>query len=140
MDQMYQQPNKSSEQLPAPEVPGESLPTVAPLEALPVDPETGERERGNAGAAVQQAYSDDVVAAQAAAGAILVNDATQVAQTTTPTQADIDVIEKEWVEKAKNIVAKTKDDPRQQSVELTGMKREYVEKRFGKVLPDNRAA
>jgi len=50
-----------------------------------------------------------------------------------PTNADdADVIEKEWVQKAKEIVAKTREDPHQQSVELTGFKREYMKKRYGK--------
>ena len=54
---------------------------------------------------------------------------------------DADVIEKEWVEKAKDIVAKTKTDPHLQSVELTSFKHDYMKKRYGKEikLPDDRA-
>ena len=53
---------------------------------------------------------------------------------------DVDVIEKEWVEKAKDIVAKTKTDPHQQSIELTKFKHEYMKKRYDKEikLPDDR--
>lgn len=43
---------------------------------------------------------------------------------------DIDLIEKEWVEKAKQIVEKTKDDPRTQTAELDKVKIEYRKKRF----------
>lgn len=55
---------------------------------------------------------------------------------------DTDVIEKEWVEKAKTIVAKTKTDPHQQSLELTNFKHDYMKKRYGKEikLPVDRSA
>lgn len=140
MDQMFQTPEKSSEQLPPVVAPGESLPQVAPSETV-ANPERGEQQLGAAGAAVQQAYGDDSSAAVAPIVASTADPVADPALAATPLPgADIDVIEKEWVEKAKSIVAKTKDDPREQSIELTGMKREYIEKRFGKSLPDNRAA
>jgi hypothetical protein len=55
---------------------------------------------------------------------------------------DVDVIEKEWVQKAKEIVTQTKDDPHKQSVELTKFKHDYMNKRYGKdiKLPDEQAA
>jgi hypothetical protein len=91
---------------------------------------------------VQQAYADDTTTVATPLQQLHHDDAAAAQQATLPqlAGADIDVIEKEWVEKAKSIVSKTKDDPREQSMELTGMKREYIEKRFGKSLPDNRAA
>lgn len=46
--------------------------------------------------------------------------------------ADLDVIEKTWVDKAKNIVTKTSTDPRLQNEELAKVKAEYIKKRFGK--------
>lgn len=69
--------------------------------------------------------------------------ATVTSQTSSPAVADdVDVIEKEWVEKAKQIVAKTKSDPHLQSTELTIFKHDYMKKRYGKELklPDERAA
>ncbi len=51
---------------------------------------------------------------------------------------DTDLIEKEWVEKAKQIVAKTKDDPKRQSEELDKMKTGYIKKRFNRELPADR--
>lgn len=60
-----------------------------------------------------------------------------------PTIADdVDVIEKEWVQKAKDIVSQTKDDPHKQSVELTKFKHDYMNKRYGKdiKLPNEQAA
>ena len=44
--------------------------------------------------------------------------------------ADIDLIEKEWVLKAKQIVEKTSEDPFTQQEELSKMKAEYLKKRY----------
>jgi hypothetical protein len=52
---------------------------------------------------------------------------------TTPSMADdADLIEKEWVSKAKAIVERTKDDPRQQSQEINYFKADYLKKRYNK--------
>jgi hypothetical protein len=53
---------------------------------------------------------------------------------------DIEVIDKAVIDKAKAIVEKTKEDPHKQSQELTQMKKDYIEDRFNKKLPDNQAA
>jgi hypothetical protein len=45
---------------------------------------------------------------------------------------DVDVIEKEWVDKAKQIVDKTKDDPYRQTEEVDVLKKDYRKKRFGR--------
>lgn len=45
---------------------------------------------------------------------------------------DGDLIEKEWVEKAKQIVEKNRDDPYKQSEELTVFKADYMKKRYNK--------
>lgn len=47
---------------------------------------------------------------------------------------DDDLIEKEWVEKAKKIVAQTRDDPHKREEEATGLKVDYLKKRFGRDL------
>ncbi len=46
--------------------------------------------------------------------------------------ADEDVIEKEWVDKAKKIVAQTKDDPYNQEKEVSKLQADYLKKRYGK--------
>jgi hypothetical protein len=52
-----------------------------------------------------------------------------------PTMADdSDLIEKEWVEKAKAIVAATNGDPRAQSRELNRFKADYMQKRYNKAI------
>ena len=51
----------------------------------------------------------------------------------TPSSADdSDLIEQEWVEKAKNIVEQTKSDPSTQSKELSKFKADYIKKRYNK--------
>ena len=54
-------------------------------------------------------------------------------QIATPAVAnDIDLIEKEWVDKAKAIVAKTRNDPHAQNSEMNRFKADYMKKRYGK--------
>ena len=45
---------------------------------------------------------------------------------------DTDLIEKEWVMKAKEIVGRTKHDPYQQNKEVERMKADYLKKRYNK--------
>lgn len=47
---------------------------------------------------------------------------------------DDDLIEKEWVKKAKNIIDKTKDDPFTQSNEMSLFKADYIKKRYNKTI------
>ena len=45
---------------------------------------------------------------------------------------DLDLIEKEWVEKAKAIVAQTRHDPHAQNQEMNKFKADYMQKRYKK--------
>ena len=47
---------------------------------------------------------------------------------------DDDLIEKEWVDKAKKIIAETKDDPRKRELEVNRLQVDYLKKRYGKEL------
>lgn len=47
---------------------------------------------------------------------------------------DDDLIEKEWVDKAKQIVAQTKDDPYRREQEVGKLQADYLLKRYGKEL------
>ena len=48
--------------------------------------------------------------------------------------ADEDLIEKEWVDKAKAIIAQTKDDPYRREKEVGRLQVDYLQKRYGKEL------
>lgn len=45
---------------------------------------------------------------------------------------DVDLIEKEWVARAKDIVERTKNDPHLQNKEINKFKAEYIKKRYNK--------
>lgn len=52
-----------------------------------------------------------------------------------PTVAsDLDIIEKEWVDKAKKIVRETQDDPYQQGKKISELQSDYIDKRYGREL------
>lgn len=48
--------------------------------------------------------------------------------------ADDDLIEKEWVDKAKKIIQETKDDPYTREREVTKLQIEYIRKRYGRII------
>ncbi len=48
--------------------------------------------------------------------------------------ADEDLIEKEWVERAKKAVSETKDDPYAQEKAIRKLQADYLNKRYGKVI------
>lgn len=50
------------------------------------------------------------------------------------TANDDDLIEKEWVESAKKIIAETKDDPHRREREVGKLQADYLKKRYGKEL------
>lgn len=48
--------------------------------------------------------------------------------------ADDDLIEKEWVDKAKKIIAETKDDPYKREQEVSKLQADYLRKRYGREI------
>lgn len=64
------------------------------------------------------------------------DDATATAQTDdVPLVAgDDDLIEKEWVDKAKKILADTRDDPYRREQEVSRLQIEYIRKRYGREI------
>ena len=44
------------------------------------------------------------------------------------------IIEKQWVERAKAVVAATRDDPYKQKTEMSKVKADYIQKRFAKTI------
>ncbi len=67
------------------------------------------------------------------------DDATVVSQPQTTDDmplvaADDDLIEKEWVDKTKRVLAETKDDPYRREQEVKKLQIDYVKKRYGKVI------
>ena len=48
--------------------------------------------------------------------------------------ADDELIEKEWVEKAKKVISETKHDPYLQEREVSKLQADYLQKRYGKTV------
>lgn len=125
------------EQLPMPPaIHGERVPVLPAPEA---GIETG-AERREQTAEAQAAAADAAGIASVAAPVVSV-PAAEPASATSPSSTspliatvDEDVIEKEWVDKAKQIVAATADDPHARSDQVSALQKEYLEKRFNKEL------
>jgi hypothetical protein len=54
--------------------------------------------------------------------------------------ADTERIEREWVDKVKNVVAKTREDPFLQKDQMSKVKAEYIQKRFNKTIKTDESA
>lgn len=115
----------------------EQVPTLPPLEAAPVNGQERFEQAAEAGARVSDAAAASTTATAIAAPVAPVQAPAgqQVASTTTPmVAADEDLIEKEWVDKAKEIITQTKDDPHARTAQVNALQRDYLQKRYGKIV------
>lgn len=109
---------------------GQNIDTIGHVSPeLHVEPMPGERMAQAAGA-----VSQAVTALPATPIPIQIPQATPPATATPVIADDTDVIEKVWVDKAKRIVTETQGDPYRTSKELNYLKKDYIEKRFGKSI------
>jgi hypothetical protein len=137
---------KSGLNLPPPV--GEVLPTpVETAQNKPAKPEQGpaapERntQAGQSAAAGLPAIPLPLPADIASAGTPVppVSPVKSSTATSNPavTADDGDLIEKEWVNKARAIVERTRNNPHQQSQELTVVKADYMKQRYDKTIKVN---
>jgi hypothetical protein len=63
-----------------------------------------------------------------------VTPSTQPTSDSPAVAGDEDVIEKEWVDKAKKIILETKDDPYGRSNRVNELQKDYLRKRYNKEL------
>lgn len=130
----------SAEQLPTPPINGpEAIPQLPPLQSPETAPLAGgERfeQAAEAGARVSDAASASATAATIAAPVAPVQapPTTQASSGTPLVAADEDLIEKEWVDKAKEIIGQTQGDPHTRSQKVSELQRDYLQKRYGKVI------
>ena len=129
---------RGPEQLPMPPVnTGEYIPSLPPLET---GIEKGAERREQAAEAGAHAADATTLAAPAATPQappiVPPNDlATQAPISATPlVAADEDLIEKEWVDKAKEIIQHTKDDPHARTQKVNELQRDYMQKRYNRVI------
>jgi hypothetical protein len=114
----------------APESPAVNAPASAP-ESLTGGPESAAQTAPapllNLPVQLPVLPTDPVVTAQ--------SDDTTTTNIVVPNAADdTDLIEKDWVIKAKKIVENTLEDPYEQSKELTVFKADYMKKRYNKTI------
>ncbi len=65
------------------------------------------------------------------------NNTTEASLSSAPLVAnDDDLIEKEWVDRAKKIVSDTQNDPHRRENEVSKLQIDYIKKRFGRDLGD----
>ncbi|MEI7689866.1 MAG: hypothetical protein WCI79_02795 [Candidatus Saccharibacteria bacterium] len=82
------------------------------------------------GAAASDVAITSVLPAPVADGS---DDVVSTTTSMTPAVAsDDDLIEKEWVDKAKKIVAETKDDPYKREESVSKLQADYLKKRYGR--------
>jgi hypothetical protein len=104
-----------------PAAPQEQAGKQAPAPALPVIP-------------------DDIPAALPPVIAVPVQDGDSAALPVSAHPAgDIERIEPVWVDKAKEIIARTHDDPYLQKDQMSKVKAEYIQKRFNKQIKTDEA-
>lgn len=118
---------------------GESFPNIPTPEQVPAQPERQEtREQyqdgpsGDPGAVVQAtpvAPPLPTISPQPAQ-----EPASTPVNTNPAYAADEDLIEKEWVEKARKVIAETKHDPHLQEAEVSKLQADYLQKRYGKTV------
>lgn len=112
---------------------GEYIPVLpTPEEGIEKGAERGELTADAAAAVADAASVGTATPAQA-----IPNDPAAILQQVSAgpaTAADDDVIEKEWVDKAKKILAETKDDPNARAARVNELQKDYLKKRYGKEL------
>lgn len=144
MEPQLPSPLRSPENGPAHFRGGETFPGANQPEQAPAQPERQEsREQhvggpaGDPAAVVQQPPALPPLPTIAPAP----TPQQPVSDTNPAAAADEDLIEKEWVEKAKKVVAETKHDPYLQGQEVSKLQADYLRKRYGKTvkLPSDEA-
>lgn len=127
----------SAEQLPMPPAMNpEGMPSLPPLDAKLERGQERHEQAAEAGAIASDAAMTASTAAAVAIPTTPMQD-TQVQPSTSATPlvaADEDLIEKEWVDKAKQIIEQTRDDPHARTQKVNELQRDYLQKRYGKVV------
>lgn len=130
---------RSSEHLPTPIEYTPQAPDIQEVRPN-VQHERGEKAIERAGEQVRQVTAtqqpaNTVVQLPAPIQVSVNDDNSSVTTDDTPqVAADDDLIEKEWVDKAKRLVAETKDDPYERERAVGKLQVEYLRKRYGKEL------
>lgn len=115
----------------------ENIPSLPPLETGLEKGQDRHEQAAEAGARVSDAAATATAATAIATPAAPVQapiDDSSSSPVTPLVAADEDLIEKEWVDKAKEIIEQTKDDPHARTAKVNELQRDYLQKRYGKVV------
>ena len=117
-----------------PSLPGESIPSLPPLETGIEKSAERHEQAAEAGARAADAATVPLpVSVPVAPAVVLQNNPAPVVNSGSPlVAADEDLIEKEWVDKAKEIILHTKDDPHARTQKVNELQRDYLQKRYGR--------
>jgi hypothetical protein len=112
------------------------MPSLPPLDAsLERGQERFEQAAEASAIASDAGAAASMATAMAAPVAPVQAPQSQPATSATPlVAADEDLIEKEWVDKAKEIIEQTRDDPHARTQKVNELQRDYLQKRYGKVV------
>lgn len=100
-----------------------------------LNPERGEQAASHEKLADPAAVAQPIPISLPTPVAPTTNDSAKAADDDMPAvAADEDLIEKEWVDRAKKIIADTKDDPYRREREVGRLQADYLKKRYGKEL------
>lgn len=119
-----------------PSLPSESVPSLPPLETGIEKGAERHEQAAEAGARASDAASIAAPATVPLAPVVIPqNNAAMVTTSSSPlVAADEDLIEKEWVDKAKEIILHTKDDPHARTLKVNELQRDYLQKRYGRTV------
>ena len=81
-----------------------------------------------------QVATDMALPSQTIASGLAGDDMALTTSVVSTQASDTDRIEKEWVDKAKMVIERTKDDPYEQKNEMSKVKAEYIHRRFNKSI------
>ncbi len=117
---------------PRPEVSAGVEAGISPQEMQPQPPvtETAAPVQASSVAtpAVPAVDPDDIVQPPVAPAGVLAAPATSQLPAVA---SDVDVLEKEWVDHAQEIIKKTQDDPYREEEAVESLQRDYLKKRYG---------
>lgn len=112
----------------------ENIPSIPAIEAAPA-PQEAYEQRADAAMGVAATVTTPVAAPQYAPPVQSQPQPTQQTSVNAPlVAADDDLIEKEWVDKAKEIIKQTGNDPHARTEQVGELQRSYLQKRYGKDL------
>lgn len=130
---------RSAEQIPTPIEFAPSVPN-SPEVGVGFQAERREQVIERAGNQVQQAMPPTVPQSIPLPVAQPASPSVQAVSDDSPSAAsDDDLIEKEWVDRAKSILKTTKDDPFAREQAVSRLQSDYLRKRYGKVLGSDNA-